>query len=265
MELQVTTRELLATCEEHGDYVATETAYPHPLKSTEVGIRRVTRCPHCLEEVAQRRRQQAAKLAKMDLMARIQLSGIPPRFQSCSFETYRATLPGQIRALNVARAYAEHFEEAWESGRNLVFSGQPGCGKTHLATAIGLHLLIDPRTKVRYCTVGDMIRRVTKTWNRDQAGESEEEVLNDLTSAHLLILDEAGVQTGSRAEMKIITEVIDGRYRQLQPTVVVTNLPMDLLTPYLGDRVIDRLRDSGSELVAFDWTSHRRKQAHKAA
>ena len=40
----------------------------------------------------------------------------------------------------------------------------------------------------------------------------------------LLILDEVGVQFGSETEKMILFEIINGRYEQLKPTIVISNL-----------------------------------------
>ena len=39
----------------------------------------------------------------------------------------------------------------------------------------------------------------------------------------LLILDEVGVQFGSETEKMILFEIINGRYEQLKPTIVISN------------------------------------------
>ena len=76
----------------------------------------------------------------------------------------------------------------------------------------------------------------------------------------LLILDEVGVQFGSETEKMILFEIINGRYEQLKPTIVISNLA-DALTDYLGERVVDRLREGGGRMLIFDWPSYRRQAA----
>ena len=61
----------------------------------------------------------------------------------------------------------------------------------------------------------------------------------------LLILDEVGVQFGSETEKMILFEIINGRYEQLKPTIVINSNLRRALTDYLGERVVDRLREGG--------------------
>ncbi|WP_342315736.1 ATP-binding protein [Lysobacter sp. FW306-1B-D06B] len=215
-----------------------------------------------LEAERKAREKREAANSQRELQYRIDASGIPSRFLECSLDNYVADHPGQKHALDVASDYVANFGEHVHSGCNLLFTGKPGCGKTHLAAAIGM-AVIEMKGNVRYTTVADMVRRFTDTWKRH--GESESAAMNDLTGADLLILDEAGVQSGSKVELDYITQVIDGRYRQQLPTLVISNLSIKDITPLLGDRSVDRLRDSGSQLVAFGWESYRGKKGVRNA
>jgi DNA replication protein DnaC len=51
-------------------------------------------------------------------------------------------------------------------------------------------------------------------------------------------------------------DVINRRYRDLHPTILLSNLDRDGLRAYLGERSFDRLREGGI-VVPFDWESYR--------
>jgi DNA replication protein DnaC len=72
-----------------------------------------------------------------------------------------------------------------------------------------------------------------------------------------LVIDEVGAQAGSAYELGILHEVIDRRYQFVLPTVVVSNLMAADLGRYIGDRALDRLRESGGQAVGFSWASAR--------
>ena len=77
----------------------------------------------------------------------------------------------------------------------------------------------------------------------------------------LLILDEVGVQFGSETEKLMLFDVLNERYEKRKPCVLLSNLAIDDVKAFLGERVFDRLREDGGEAVAFDWESYRgRKQ-----
>jgi DNA replication protein DnaC len=136
----------------------------------------------------------------------------------------------------------------------MVFCGKPGTGKTHLACGIGRNLINKFRS-VQFLTVLSAIRHIKDTYRRDSE-RTEQEAINDLLQPDLLILDEIGAQLGSEHEKMLMFEVINERYQQCRSTILISNLNADELTDFLGDRVMDRFRESGA-VVAFDWASHR--------
>jgi DNA replication protein DnaC len=109
---------------------------------------------------------------------------------------------------------------------------------------------------VRYTTVIDYIRTVRETWQRD-SDRSEAKVIQEYTNYDLLILDEVGVQFGSDGELTQLTDLIDRRYRDLKPTLVISNCDAEGLERFLGQRAVDRFSENGGRIVVFDWKSWR--------
>ena len=146
-----------------------------------------------------------------------------PRASPTSGSTTSRRTPGPRRALELARRYADGFgAEAAKSGASLVFCGGVGAGKTHLAVGIAHRLMEQGRIAV-FTSVINAIRRVKDTYRRD-SGQSEAQVVAGFIRPDLLILDEVGVQFGSETEKMILFEIINGRYEQLKPTIVISNL-----------------------------------------
>ena len=102
-----------------------------------------------------------------------------------------------------------------------MFCGGVGAGKTHLAVGIAHRLMEQGRIAV-FTSVINAIRRVKDTYRRD-SGQSRQ-VVAGFIRPDLLILDEVGVQFGSETEKMILFEIINGRYEQLKPTIVISNL-----------------------------------------
>ncbi|MDP0953484.1 hypothetical protein Q6283_29845, partial [Klebsiella pneumoniae] len=65
-----------------------------------------------------------------------------------------------------------------------------------------------------------------------------------------------GVQYGTDGEQTILFDILDRRYRDMQPTIILTNQDVKGLQEYIGERTFDRLREV-SRLVTFDWESYR--------
>ena len=218
-----------------------------------------TKCPKCAEE-AEIQRKAEAEAAEQDKKvraweARIGQAQIPQRFHDRSLDNFVADTDAKRKALNFAREYAGSFTEVLETGRCGIFVGKPGTGKTHLAVAVGLHAMRAGHA-VLFSTVMRAIRRVKDSWSRDSR-ETETQAVAGLVFPDLLILDEVGVQFGSETERLILFDVLNERYEKRKPTLLLSNLNIDEVKGFLGERIFDRLREDGGRAVVFDWESHR--------
>jgi len=245
MRKALTMAEKTAECPNHGAY-----------QSRNLIGRIWSECPVCSEE-NQARKQEAERAraaAECEERQRRMLSdaSIPTRFIGRRFDNYVATTPAQQSALSIARDYAEDFAQNKRRGASLVFAGKPGTGKSHLAAAI-LQAVLTPY--VRYMTCMDLIRAVRETWRRDSA-HSETQVLRVLEQLDLLVIDEVGVQYGTEGEQTILFDVLDRRYREVKPVVLLTNQDKAGFKGFVGERTFDRLVET-SRWVPFDWESYR--------
>lgn len=226
-----------------------------------------SRCPECSRELVAKEQVEAEQRKREEELERWQRrlghAGIPGRFCDRSLKSYIAETDGQRRALAFAEQYADSFEDALATGRSAVFIGKPGTGKTHLAVGIGLRVMHRDGRTVLFTTVMRAIRRVRNTWGRNSE-ESETQTIESLTCPDLLILDEVGVQYGSEAEKLMLFDILNERYVSRRPTLLLSNLSLDEVKTYLGERVFDRLREDGGEVVVFDWASHRGQQTPQA-
>lgn len=238
-------------CAKHGAYEA---------KIIEIMGRAITsHCPTCAaedkarQEAREQRDAEEAKVRRIELL--FKRSGIPLRFQSRSFENYQTENEGQERALRLAKAYAERWPEMRERGTCLIFSGSAGTGKTHLACAIA-NAVIAKGSSALFTTVSDALRSIKRAYDKD-AGVSETEAIAELVEPALLILDEVGMDYGTDHSKTLLFDVLNKRYENIRPTLILTNLDAPALRDYFGDRIVDRLREGGGKLVAFTWNSHR--------
>lgn len=234
-------------CEIHGEF-----------ESKHIFGRIWSQCPTCNEEHAEEKKRQIAENAakQRELMYQAKLGGacIPERFKDRTLDLYVAKNEGQKQALAFAKLFAVNFEDAFKTGRSAIFCGKPGTGKTHLAIGIGLHII--SQHSVLFSTVQRIVRRIKDSWRKD-ANESESDVINLFAYPDLLIIDEIGVQFGSEFEKNALFDILNERYENRRPTILLSNLTQSEVNLFLGDRVFDRLREDGGKCIAFDWESHR--------
>lgn len=241
----------LAVCPEHGEYAAIISKH----KEGPSG------CPACAE--ARQREKDAedqkalmAKLAADRLANKLGAALIPTRFRDRSFEGYQAAEPKQVKALTMCREYAENFAEHFKAGRCLLLLGNVGTGKTHLATAIANHIIRTTTATAVYRTVGGILQHIKGSYDRDSE-YSEAEAYAAYVKPSLLIIDEVGATKPTDFELATLFAIINGRYEEQLPTVVVSNLSAQELPGALGERCVDRLRECGGIAVGFGWQSAR--------
>jgi DNA replication protein DnaC len=185
-------------------------------------------------------------------------SGIPRRFAGLGFAAYHAEGTEQRRAVAICRAYAGRFAETRAAGRSLLLTGNPGTGKTHLACAILAEILRGGHTGL-FVTVSEALRLIRDAYS-PRSIRTESEAFALLTGPDLLVLDEVGIAIGDATKRKaMLFDLLNSRYGDQRPTVLISNLDEAGIGEYLGERIMDRILEHGSALVPFTWGSYRRR------
>lgn len=248
-------KEAPVVCESHGPYTSRYIG--------NIGVNRPvwSGCQQCererLQQEDEQRRQRQSELAVAAWTERQNRAGIPERFRDRTLDSYLAFTEAQRTALKWATEYAHGFDEVLATGRSMLFLGRPGTGKTHLGCGIANYLL-RKGSSVYYATVQRAMRRIKDTWHKESA-EREGDAIRAMSGPDLLILDEIGVQFGSDTEKNLTFDLLNERYERMRPTLLLSNLAKDDVARYLGERVMDRLREDGGRVITFDWDSYRRK------
>jgi len=247
----------IMTCEKHGDF--TQEEHPHPMAelwNRPTQTLWIGHCVECENEKSESEKQKEAEIVRGN-RDRLRLNaGVSIRNLNKTFADYVSELGSKQDA---AKAKFMALSESLLSGNgfNIIACGGVGTGKTLLACA-----LVDSichRKNVKIITIMDLIRELKDTWKKG-SDYSEREIIDIYCNFDLLIIDEVGVQFGSDTERLFIFDIINGRYENMKPTVLLSNLSIDLVKEVIGERVIDRLRDDGGKLVVFDWESQRGKK-----
>lgn len=245
-----------ANCQQHGDYESRR-MYMVSDWSQWSG------CPQCeairekqeAEQEEKRRAEEKARSRQELIKSRFKAAAIPPRFAEHTFETYIGSTPEIAKKRESCMAYASNFPELSKSGTSIIMCGTTGTGKTHLSCAIANHIIKEHAMSAIFTTVMKAVRRVKDTYG---GKGSEEEVIAAFNLPDLLILDEVGVQFGSDAEKLILFEILNERYQNMKPTILLSNLSPELLSEYIGERIMDRMKENGGKVLTFNWKSARK-------
>ena len=238
-------------CPNHGDYQVT---YYKPLNR----VYENRNCKECTIENEKKAAEKKAadekalsisKAKQKKLDARIN-AGISKRNLYKTFDDYICKNNGQAEA----KRKAIQFKDSFPCQNSLLLLGSVGTGKTLLASAILECLADDYRCDIS--KVIDIVRHIKSTW-KNGSEQSEEGAIQYYISRDLLIIDEVGSQFGSDTEKLFIFDIIDGRYQEMKPTILISNLDLEGVKNVIGERCLDRLREGGGDMIAFDWESSR--------
>lgn len=119
-----------------------------------------------------------------------------------------------------------------EEKDNIVFYGNSGVGKTHLATAIGV-TAAQNRQSTYFIKCADLISSLHKAKLEDRLQDK----LKKLSSYKLLIIDELGYLPISKDDAKLFFQLVDRRYEKFS-TIITTNINFSEWDGIFGDAVI---------------------------
>lgn len=127
-----------------------------------------------------------------------------------------------------------------EKQENIVFYGNSGVGKTHLATAIGV-----TAAQNRNSTYFIKCAELMETLHKAQLEGRLQERLKKFSGYKLLIIDELGYLPITRDDSKLFFQLIDRRYER-NSTIVTTNINFSQWDDIFGDpliagAIVDRL------------------------
>lgn len=174
-----------------------------------------------------------------DNMKRIEQSGLKGSIESKTFDTYTTEEPWQKQAKDLALEYVNEPGANW-----FLLSGQPGCGKTHLCTAICGELM-KKGLACRYVLWRDTVRRLKATVNDP---DSYDAMMDDLKRVRLLYIDDflkiGGGDKPREGDLNVAFELLNVRYANPQLLTIIsterTSAELMAIDEAIGTRIVER-------------------------
>jgi len=178
-------------------------------------------------------------------------ANIPPLFKDKTFATYDAQNESQKAALAVC-------QRAVEKRQGLYLCGPVATGKTHLAIATLKEHLAQGYSGFYIRTV-DFLQRLRPPSN-------DSILLDRARETSLLVFDDLGMQSDTQWTFEKITDVIDYRNANLLPTIITSNLTLEMMNEggLEYQRIASRIEE-GCECVIIKGESYRHKLALERA
>lgn len=146
---------------------------------------------------------------------------IDERFKSSTFANCKET-ESNAKIVRIAKNYVAKFDVMLERNKGLLFYGEPGTGKTYIASCIA-NALLQQRVPL---IVTSIIKLTSASGPFSREAEEQQILLRKMNTARLLIIDDLGSERGTDYKMEQVFEVIDSRYGAKKPMIITTNLSL---------------------------------------
>ncbi len=153
-----------------------------------------------------------------------------------TFDSRRLNLPREQQqnlgaAYEVALRYAES-PDGW-----LVFLGDNGCGKTHLAAAI-VNYRYEAKKPAIFVVVPDFLEHLRNTFN-PESKVSYDQLFEAVKNTPLLVLDDFGEQSATPWAQEKLYQIINYRYNARLATVITAYRPLNDIETRISSRLVD--------------------------
>ena len=173
--------------------------------------------------------------------------------------------PDVVEAVSSAKSFiAAHHDKSWResSGHLMLFYGDYGRGKSHIAGAIAHELIDQHEISVLYRQLSSLLEMRIFSWDykaQDDIGERFRQVYEQLHEVDLLILDEVCVnetQLNKNAQ-SWFGNLLRQRFADKKNCILITNHDLPQLQGALGQYCFESIKEYDTYKVRFNGPSRR--------
>lgn len=154
-------------------------------------------------------------MARRKSIRLLRRSGLESLVKESTFKNFRTPDAFTQRAKKMAINYADQGEGGW-----FFISGRPGCGKTHLCTAICRRFLLR-NVPVRYLLWREDGPRLKAMVNNDPAGYAAE--MEELCNVPVLYIDDFLKGKVTDADLNLAFALINARYNRRRSRTLISS------------------------------------------
>lgn len=180
------------------------------------------------------------------LEKRLRFANIPEAFKKMRLNTFSRNIyrnPESLRIIEIdCKAvdwWFDNIERMKAEGKGLyLYSNCKGNGKTRMVASIANELVCEHGMNVKFATSIQIINEIKASWDKNDK-TTENQLLNDLSTVEVLIIDDFGIESVKDWISEKIYQIINQRYINNLITIYTSNLAVDELT--YDDRIVNRI------------------------
>lgn len=202
---------------------------------------KVSPCVCRTSQITEIVRDRLFSVSHLEELSHLNFDNFKPRGQMNLPKTQSESL--QV-AFNAAKRFAGKLD-GW-----LLLRGTYGCGKTHLAAAVG-NAAVQMGVPTLFLTVPDLLDSLRFAY--DSVDTTFEARFERIRNIQLLVLDDFGTQNTTPWAQEKLFQIINYRYINHLATVITTNLDLEDIEPRIRSRLIDPELVTKVEITAPDY------------
>lgn len=195
---------------------------------------------------------ECGKIQRERIETKLRFAALPEEFRGQTVDNFRTDCYSTPQNQELARAakmiskrFVDRFEDIQDMGKGLFFhSGVKGSGKTRLAVSIANDLVEKKMVPVKFTTALQILDQIRESWGnargRDGQADSESQLIRDIVSVPVLIIDDIGVEQPKDWVNERFYNILNGRMVEKRTTIFTSNYRMEQLR--LDDRIVNRIR-----------------------